>query len=99
LSLTLSTGLSQQTAPARSTDTAPVSIPFDLVTRHIVLKIKVNNSRPLSFVFDTGDKVGIIDIDRARELGLTLEGQVGVGGAGAGRLSGARVQDAKWSIV
>jgi hypothetical protein len=99
LSLTLGTGLSQQTAPVRSTDTAPVSIPFDLVTRHIMLKIKVNNSRPLSFVFDTGDKVGIIDIDLAKELGLNLQGQVGVGGAGAGRLSGARVQDAKWSIV
>ena len=99
LSLTLSSGLSQQTAPVRSTDTPPVSIPFDLVTRHIMLKIKVNNSRPLSFVFDTGDKVGIIDIVRAKELGLNLDGQVGVGGAGAGRLNGARVQDAKWSIV
>src|SRR5678815_2433443 len=99
LSLTLGTGLSQQTAPVRSTDTAPVSIPFDLVTRHIMLKIKVNNSRPLSFVFDTGDKVGIIDIDLAKELGLNLQGQVGVGGAGAGMLNGARVQDAKWSIV
>jgi hypothetical protein len=99
LSLTLGTGLSQQTAPVRSTDTAPVSIPFELVTRHIMLKINVNNSRPLSFVFDTGDKVGIIDIDLAKELGLNLQGQVGVGGAGAGRLSGARVQDAKWSIV
>ena len=99
LSVTLGTGLSQQTAPVRSTDAPPVSVPFDLVTRHIMLQIKVNNSRPLSFVFDTGDKVGIIDIDRAKELGLHLEGQVGVGGAGAGRLSGARVQDAKWSIV
>ena len=37
------------------------SIPFELVTRHIMLKVKIENSRPLSFVLDTGDKVGIVD--------------------------------------
>jgi hypothetical protein len=98
LSLLVTTaGLSQQTAPVSSTQ--PVTIPFELVTRHIVVKLKVNNSQPLSFIFDTGDQVGIIDIDRAKELGLKLHGQLRIGGAGAGTLPGAMVQDAHWSLV
>jgi hypothetical protein len=77
---------------------APVTIPFELVTRHIMLKVKINNSRPLSFVFDTGDKVGIVDADVAKELGLKLEGQVRVGGAGAETLPGSLVKEATWTL-
>lgn len=79
--------------------TAPISIPFELVTRHIVVQVKVNNSRPLSFVFDTGDRVGIIDTDVAKELGLKLEGQVRIGGAGSETLRGSRVVEATWTLA
>jgi hypothetical protein len=96
LSLALATGLSQQTAPVTSRE---VSIPFEMVTRHIVVKVTVDKSRPLSFVFDTGAGRGIIDIDRAKELGLTLHGRIGVGGAGAQTQTGAKVRDARWSFV
>lgn len=84
--------------PAKSAAGAPVSIPFELVTRHIVVKVKINNSRPLSFVLDTGDKVGIVDMEVAKELGLNLQGQVRVGGAGAETLRGARVEGASWTL-
>lgn len=84
-------------ALARTSD-APITIPFELVTRHIMLKVKVNNSRPLSFVFDTGDKVGIVDAEVAKELGLKLEGQVHVGGAGADTLPGSLVKEARWTL-
>ena len=77
---------------------APVTIPFELVTRHIMVKVKVNNSRPLSFVLDTGDKVGVIDSEVAKQLGLTLEGQVRVGGAGAETLAASRVKDGNWTL-
>jgi membrane-associated protease RseP (regulator of RpoE activity) len=77
---------------------APVTIPFELVTRHIVVKVKINDSRPLSFVFDTGDKVGIVDTDVAKELGLKLDGQLRVGGAGADSLPGSFVKEATWSL-
>lgn len=77
---------------------APVSIPFELVTRHVIVKVRINNSRPLSFVFDTGDKVGIVDLARAQELGLNLHGQVHVGGAGSGQLTGSLVQGANWTL-
>src|SRR5205085_7790375 len=83
-----------------STDStnAPVTIPFELVTRHIMLKVRINNSRPLSFVFDTGDKVGIVDAEVAKELGLKPEGQVRVGGAGAETLPGSLVKEASWML-
>src|ERR1051325_5762723 len=79
-------GAHTATQPAAAPSSAPVTIPFELVTRHIVVKVRINNSRPLSFVFDTGDKVGIVDLDVANEFGLKLEGQVRVGGAGPERL-------------
>jgi len=85
-------------APTTAPSSAPITIPFELVTRHIVIKVRVNNSRPLSFVFDTGDKVGIVDTDVANELGLKLEGQVHIGGAGAGQLPGSMVKDANWTL-
>jgi len=96
IALTASSSHALQTT--KTAAAAPVSIPFELVTRHIVLQVKVNNSRPLSFVLDTGDRVGIIDIDVARELGLKLQGQVRVGGAGSETLPGSIVEDANWAL-
>ena len=83
-------------APAASE--APVTIPFELVVRHIMLKVRINNSRPLSFVFDTGDKVCVVDTDVAKELGLKTEGQLRVGGAGADTLPASFVKDSTWTL-
>ncbi len=85
-------------APEASAPKPVVTIPFKLVTRHIVVPVKINNSRPLSFVFDTGDKVGIVDIARAKELGLDLHGQVRIGGAGSDTLLGSYVRGATWKL-
>ncbi|HSS19763.1 MAG TPA: hypothetical protein VLL54_06790 [Pyrinomonadaceae bacterium] len=46
--------------------------PFELINRHIVLKVKVNDSASLSFVLDTGDRYAIINLDRAKQLGLQV---------------------------
>ena len=99
LALTLATAAaSTQSVPvAQKSD--PVVIPFELVTRHILIKVKINNSDPLWFIFDTGDKVAIVDLERARALGLSLEGEVHVGGAGAGSVQGARVRDASVTVI
>jgi hypothetical protein len=85
----------QSQAPAA----APVTIPFELATRHIIVKVRVNDSRPLSFVLDTGANVAIIRTPIAEELGLSLHGSVRTGGAGAGVQEGRRVSDARWSLV
>ena len=49
----------------------------------------MNRSRPLAFVLDTGANLAIIRMDTAKELGLSLQGTVSAGGAGAGRQAGA----------
>ena len=77
---------------------APVTLPFKLVTRHMVLPVAVNNSRPLAFVLDTGNRMGVIDVDRARELGVTLGREVKVGGVGPEALTGFFVQNASLNI-
>ena len=87
LSLATAASPTAQTNSQPALTAAPVSIPFELVARHIVLKVKIDNSRPLSFVFDTGDKVAIVDAEVAKELGLDLQGQIRVGGAGKDRKS------------
>ncbi|HEU5238991.1 MAG TPA: aspartyl protease family protein [Pyrinomonadaceae bacterium] len=86
--------LAQTPAP----DFSGATIPFDLVTRHIALKVKVNDSRPLSFIFDTGDQFAIINLELARELGLNLSGSISVGGAGAERAVGSIVKEASFTI-
>jgi Aspartyl protease/PDZ domain len=96
--LLLAGAASQAQLTPRPATAPPVSIPFELVTRHVVVKVRINNSRPLSFVFDTGDKVAIVDLARAQELGLDLHGQVQVGGAGSGRLNGSQVRGATWTL-
>ena len=100
VALSLATAASRtiQTAPKTAPPASEVTIPFDLVNRHIVLQVKVNNSRPLSFVLDTGDKLAIIDLERAKELGLKLQGEVRAGGAGAERPTGAFVRDSTFTI-
>ena len=98
LSLTAAASRAVQTTSKPAATTSAVSIPFELVARHIVVQVKIDNSRPLSFVLDTGDKVAIVDADRARELGLKLRGQVRVGGAGSETLTGSLVQDSTWTL-
>lgn len=75
-----------------------VAIPFELVNRHVVIQVRVNNSRPLSFVLDTGDKFAVIDLERAKELGLNLQGELRVGGAGSERPTGAFVRGSTFTI-
>jgi PDZ domain-containing protein/aspartyl protease len=81
-----------------TTSPAPQVIPFEFVNRHILLPVKVNNSRPLWFVLDTGDQYAVVNFDVASELDLKLRGQVKVGGAGAQIQTGAFVDDATFTV-
>jgi len=85
------------TTPQQAARESVVSLPFELATRHIMLKVKVGDS-PLSFVLDTGDKFAIINVERAKQMGLRLEGQVRVAGAGAETSTGAFVRDSNFTI-
>jgi len=88
-----------QSAPVPHQSAEPIVIPFELVTRHIMIRVKINNSGPLWFILDTGDKVAIVDLELAKSLGLTLHGEVNVGGAGAGTVKGATVRDATVTVT
>ena len=78
---------------------AVTTIPFELATRHVMLSVTVNKSRPLSFVLDTGANLAIIRTEIAEELGLALEGRINVGGAGPGTQMGSYVRGAIWSLT
>jgi len=86
-------------AEQKASEPAPLVIPFELVTRHILIQVKINNSDPLWFIFDTGDKVAIVDLGRAKSLGLNLQGEISVGGAGAGTVRGSTVRGAYVSVI
>lgn len=63
---------------------ASTRIPFDLVSNHIYLKVKVNDSPPLSFILDTGAGANCLDLSKAEKLGIQTVGKVeakGVGGS------------------
>ena len=47
-----------------------VTIPFELYGDHIFIKIKVNNSRDLNFIFDSADALTVLNENVAREIGL-----------------------------
>src|SRR5262245_28459310 len=78
---------------------APVTIPFELTMRHVLVQVTVNKSRPLAFILDTGASAAIIRMATATALGLRLEGEVRAGGAGAGTQQGRLVKNATWSLV
>jgi hypothetical protein len=77
-----------------SASAADVALPFELATGHIILQASVNDSPPLSFILDTGDKYGIIDLDRAKALNLALGRSIAVHGVGPQTTPGAFVKDA-----
>src|SRR6185295_13879203 len=83
----------------RAGTAVPVTIPFDLAARHIMVRVTVNNSRPLSFMLDSGANQALIRTDVAKELGLKTEGQVTGRGSGPGSQAGAFVRNATWSLV
>jgi hypothetical protein len=58
-----------------------VIIPFDLEDNYIYIKIRIENSRPLDFAFDTGADGAIIDSTTAARLGLKPAAHVSVKGA------------------
>jgi hypothetical protein len=59
-------------------------IPFELYHSRVFLQLRVNGSQPLWFVLDSGASVTVIDLERARSLGLKLGAEIEVEGLGAG---------------
>ncbi len=81
---------SQQPAPTIrfSFGDSALKIPLDIDNSIIRMQVRVNDSRPLKFIFDTGASVSAISSQRATELGLKAHGQSHVNATG-GKLQGS----------
>jgi hypothetical protein len=51
-------------------------VPFELSGDLIILKVRVNRSKPLHFIFDTGAGISVIDPQSARALRLRPKGKL-----------------------
>lgn len=79
----------QVTSQARFTSgNSALNIPLEIDNNIILLKVGVNNSKPLRFIFDTGASHTIIHSRRGAELGLKPEEQV-TGTATGGAIEGS----------
>lgn len=62
--------------------TSATDIPFEMNSNHIYVTATVNGSRPLSFIFDTGAEMTVLDSAVARDLGLETAGALTAQGSG-----------------
>lgn len=69
------------------------SFPFEFRNGMVFVPVRLNGSKPLSFVLDTGSAKMFVDRTIARSLGLKRSGQGSVQGAGAGRIPVEFVQN------
>jgi len=58
-------------ASIASAQTPITSIPFEQYGDHMIIKVSVDDSEPLNFIFDTGSGLTVIDKDVAESLGLS----------------------------
>ncbi len=77
--------------------TAKTKIPFELFGEHIFIKLQVNDSEPLDFIFDTGDGLTVLDINKARDLNILSDAKVTKTSAG-GTVTGALLKHQKITV-
>ncbi len=75
-----------------------LGIPFELSGDLIVLKVRVNRSRPLHFIFDTGAGISVIDPQSARALRLRATGKLKLDATGGSVQSGL-IQSVSLSVA
>jgi predicted aspartyl protease len=68
-----------------------LKIPLEIDNNIILMRVAVNNSKPLKFIFDTGASHTIINSQRAAELGLRTQGQAS-GTATGGAIQGSFIK-------
>jgi predicted aspartyl protease len=74
-----------------------LSIPLEIDNSIILVRVRVNNSKPLKFNFDTGASLSVINSERAAELGLKPEGKA-IGNATGGVIQGSFVRGVSLSV-
>ena len=72
-------------------------IPLEIDNNIILLRVNVNGSKPLKFIFDTGASISCISSKRAAELGLKSQGQFDANATG-GRIQGATIEGVEFRV-
>lgn len=63
-------------------------VPFELSGELMLVKVRVNRSKPLNFIFDTGAAISVIDPRTAKALGLRAKGKLKLDATGGSVQSG-----------
>ena len=74
-----------------------LGVPFELSGDLIVLKVRVNRSRPLHFIFDTGAGISVIDPHTARAMRLRAKGKLKLDATG-GSVQGGLIEPVSLSV-
>jgi hypothetical protein len=89
----------QQAVPTVRFDSgnSALKIPLDIDNSIIRMEVRVNHSKPLKFIFDTGASFSVIGSRRAAELGLKSQGTA-QGSATGGRIKGTYTKGVSLSV-
>ena len=89
----------QQAVPKAHFDSgnSALRIPLEIDNNLILMRVSVNDSKPLRFIFDTGASHSVMNSPRVRELGLKTQGQVS-GDATGGVIQGSFVHGVSLSV-
>jgi hypothetical protein len=79
-------------------DKSAVKVPFDLYGNNILVQVKINNSQPMWFVFDSGASVNVINERSAKRLGLTSKGNSTLD-ANGGMATGSFIEETTISLA
>ncbi|RJE72640.1 aspartyl protease family protein [Reichenbachiella sp. MSK19-1] len=74
------------------------NIPFEQYGDHAFIQVKVNGSDDLDFIFDTGDGLTVLNIERAKELGMA-SGSTATTTSAEGTISGKLVKHNELTIA
>lgn len=75
-----------------------MKVPFDLYANNILVQCRINASRPVWLIFDTGASINVLNERLVKELGLRAKGTASLGGGG-GTAAGAFVEGATVSLT
>jgi hypothetical protein len=89
----------QQPAPTVrfASGNSALNIPLEIDNNIILMRVSINGSKPLKFIFDTGASFSIISSQRAAELGLKAEGEARGNGTG-GPIHGSYTRGVSLSV-
>ncbi|HYV46515.1 MAG TPA: aspartyl protease family protein [Myxococcaceae bacterium] len=77
---------------------SPVTLPLQLTQNHPYAPFTLNGKGPVSFLVDTGATRGVLDSERAAQLGLQGQGKEVLRGAGAGQIESITVAKPVYGI-